>query len=204
MISIIYSPLCCNATYLYFRICACSDTSVRKRKTGGGKVNCLIHFPVTVRISNLPTPRTWMHTVISWATDGKENREEVPFFPLLVPKNVNAQIHTRHALHTDGVRKHTPTVTYPSTHTHRGNSCGVGAQIKTNADESSFCEPHQCSASGAVLLQLQWRLLGLVTSCVRFSHRRIPLCHIFTAYIPGVDCWRNGRRCPQDKRRMFF
>lgn len=28
MISIIYSPLCCNVTYLYFRICACSDTSV--------------------------------------------------------------------------------------------------------------------------------------------------------------------------------
>lgn len=89
-------------------------------------------------------------------------------------------------------------------HTHRGNSCGVGAQIKTNADESSFCKPYQCSATGAVLLQLQWRLLGLVTSCVKLSHGRISLCHIFIVYIQRVDCWRKEKMSTRWEKDGFF
>lgn len=49
----------------------------------------------------------------------------------------------------------------------------MGVEIKTNADESSF----QCSAAGAVLLKLQYRLLGLVAT----------LCQVFSVGLRGIS-----------------
>ncbi len=82
----------------------------------------------------------------------RQHREQrrSPFF--FVAKNVEARILTRHTLHINCVYTH-PSKYITLMHTHRGNSSGVGVQIKTNADESSYCEPHQCSAAGAVLPQ---------------------------------------------------
>lgn len=124
-----------------------------------GKVNCLIHFPIAI-----------------CSTD---NREGVHFSHA---SNVNVQIATFHVLHTNCVYAH-PSKCIPSEkRTHRGKSCGAGVQIKTNADESSLCAPHQYSPTGAALLKLQYGLLSLASSCVRFSEQDCGVSYPFVTF----------------------
>ena len=55
---------------------------------------------------------------------------------------------------------------------------------KQNADESSFCEPHQCFAAGAVLLQ-QWEIYSIaciVAGCVRFFGQDCRVSHLSVLY----------------------
>ena len=91
--------------------------------------------------------------------------------------------------------------THTGTYAHIGNSSCVGVQIKTNADESSFCEPHRCFAAGAVLPQegeihsivcFAW----MVASGVRFSPWDCRVLHFSVFHMTRVGCW--GKRAGVD------
>lgn len=84
VISVIHSPFLSlqRHTHLYFYILFVPllQHTKRKREITAGKVNCLIHFPVTVCISRLPIPCAWKHRVILWGIHSTESTEEVHFF----------------------------------------------------------------------------------------------------------------------------
>lgn len=92
-----------------------------------------------------------------------------------------------------------PGIYIPShTHTHRGNSSGVGVGIKTNADESSFCEPHHVLLLGHFFFFFHSYSTGCLAPpaslCQVFSIglRRIP--HLSVSYFLIWQEYR-GKRC---------
>lgn len=111
----------------------------------------------------------------------------------LVPTTLKRR-HRDVMLDTPIASAHTPADIYPHTQTQRGNSCGVGVQIKTNADESSFCEAHQCSATGAVLLstvQTAWPGNHAVSG---FLHRIVRcLTCLSLLLFPRIHMRRSGK-----------
>lgn len=143
MVSVIHSPLHrvkCDISPLFLD---CSDTSTgtdRKRdycrksdQPYSFSCQCGLHRQASdsQRLS-----------VAGWSYEGKTSG---PF--ICTASHARAKICAHRAQRincvTDCTHTHTPQQIHTPSHTHAliGNSCSVGVQIITNADESSFCEP---------------------------------------------------------------